>query len=92
MQRWTIYDRYGNQLYLTEERWRHALEKRPWLGDLFDDVFDAVRRGRRQQDPLNPRKYKYYLRCPKLLPEFLSSYYLPSTLVRLTDVFQTIMS
>ena len=29
--RWDMYDRYGNQIYLTKERWQHALEKRPWL-------------------------------------------------------------
>lgn len=68
--RWDMYDRYGNQIYLTEERWRHALEKRPWLDTYFDDVLETIRRGRRQQEPLQPYKYKYYWPCAALQPEF----------------------
>jgi hypothetical protein len=66
--RWEIYDRYGNHIYLTNERWRHALEKRPWLADHLDDVLATIRHGQRRQDPLNSRKYKYYLACEMLEP------------------------
>ncbi len=31
--KWTVQDRYGNIVYMTAERWRHALEKRLWLAD-----------------------------------------------------------
>lgn len=68
--RWILHDRYGNQIYMTKERWEHALEKRPWLDDYLNDVFTTIRRGRRQQDPFNRRKYKYYWPCDQLLPEF----------------------
>ena len=68
--RWIEHDRYGNLIYMTEERWFHALEKRPWLDLYFDEVLATIRYGRRQQDPLNPRKYKYYRSCNDLLPEF----------------------
>lgn len=67
---WEVYDRYGNKIYMTAERWNHALEKRPWLADLFADTLDTLRHGRRQQDPLNPQKYKYYRPCPDLEPEY----------------------
>ncbi len=67
---WQASDRYGNLIYITEERWQHALEKRPWLAGYFDDVIDTIRFGRRTQDPLNPSKYKYYWPCPLLEPEF----------------------
>lgn len=67
---WEMYDRYGNKIYMTAERWSHALEKRPWLTDWFDQVLDTVRRGRRQQDPLNPQKYKYYWPVPGLEPDY----------------------
>ena len=70
MQQWTVYDRYGNQIYMTEERWQHALEKRPWLDDLLDDVLTTIQHGRRQQDPLNSQKYKYYWPCQPLMPIF----------------------
>ncbi len=69
-QRWTVHDRYGNQIYMTQERWQHALEKRPWLEAYFHDVLATLRRGRRTQDPLNPQKYKYTYPFDALFPEF----------------------
>ena len=68
--RWELYDRYGNKLYMTAERWLHAQEKRPWLTDYLDQVLETIRRGRRRQDPLNPRKYKYYWPVSGLEPEY----------------------
>ena len=65
-----LYDRYGNKLYMTAERWLHAQEKRPWLTDYLDQVLETIRRGRRRQDPLNPRKYKYYWPVSGLEPEY----------------------
>jgi hypothetical protein len=67
---WKIYDRYGNKIYMTAERWYHIIESRPWLADYHDEVLTALRRGRRKQDTLNPRKYKYYWPCDDLLPDF----------------------
>lgn len=67
---WDVHDRYGNKIYMTAERWNHALERRPWLADFFDDALDTLRHGRRQQDPLNPQKYKYYRPCPDLELEY----------------------
>ena len=68
--RWDLYDRYGNKLYMTAERWLHAQEKRPWLADYLGQVLETIRRGRRRQDPLNPRKYKYYWPVSGLEPEY----------------------
>jgi hypothetical protein len=68
--RWEVEDRYGNHIYMTSERWQHALEKRPWLAGFLDEALTTMRRGRRQQDPLNSRKYKYYWPCSALLPEY----------------------
>ena len=55
---------------MTAERWLHAQEKRPWLTDYLDQVLETIRRGRRRQDPLNPRKYKYYWPVSGLEPEY----------------------
>ncbi len=68
--RWYVYDRYGNKIYMTRERWRHVLNSRPWLADYHDDVLSTLRQGRRKQDSLNPRKYKYYWPCDDLSPDF----------------------
>ena len=67
---WELFDRYGNPIYMTNERWLHAQEKRPWLADHLDEVLSTLRRGRREQDPLNTRKYKYYWPCHSLGTEF----------------------
>jgi hypothetical protein len=29
LKKWTVQDRYGNEIYLTAERWHHILEARP---------------------------------------------------------------
>ena len=63
---WEIYDRYGNKIYMTAERWQHALESRPWLADYHNEVLMTIQRGRRKQDPLKPHKYKYYRHCDDL--------------------------
>lgn len=69
-ERWEVHDRYGNKIYMTAERWLHAVQRRPWLADCHYEALETVRRGRRKQDPLNPRKYKYYRVCERLLPDF----------------------
>jgi len=66
VRRWTVRDRRGRKIYLTEERWRHIVELHDELSDLFDDVLDTIRKGRRRQDPHDPQTYKYYRRCERL--------------------------
>jgi hypothetical protein len=59
--RWTVRDRYGNDVYLTDERWQHITE--PWghpeMAEFEDELRETVNTGDRQQDSLNPRKYRY---------------------------------
>ncbi|GAB4289566.1 MAG: hypothetical protein Fur0025_24090 [Oscillatoriaceae cyanobacterium] len=59
--RWTVRDRYGNDIYLTEERWEHIIdpENHPEMEMCEDQLEETIRSGRRQQDPLNPQKYLY---------------------------------
>ena len=61
--RWTIQDRNGNSIYLTNERWRHMTEanNHPEMADYEDHVQITIRRGIRRQELLNPRKYRYTL-------------------------------
>lgn len=69
MRKWTVQDRYGKTIYITEERWQHILECRPELEPHFDKFLETLRTGRRKQDPLIPNKYRYYKRFDELLPE-----------------------
>ncbi len=66
--RWTVQDRDGNPIYLTEERWQHIVEanNHPELADYEDHLQAAIRQGRRRQEPLNPRKYRYTQPCDDL--------------------------
>lgn len=70
MSQWTVHDRYGNEIYMTQERWDYILRYHDKLDGLLDDVLDTLRKGRRRQDPANPSKYKYYRRCDALPPEY----------------------
>ena len=59
--RWTIQDRYGYYIYLTEERWNHIIEdmNHPEIADYEEYIKDTIQTGRRKQDALNPQKYRY---------------------------------
>ena len=59
--RWTIRDREGQEIYLTQERWEHIVEptNHPEMEDFEEELRQTVQQGRRKQDPLNPQKYTY---------------------------------
>jgi len=59
--RWTVSDRYGNEVYLTRERWEHIIDalNHPEMADCEEQLQETIQTGKRTQDPLNPRKYRY---------------------------------
>lgn len=59
MQYRVIHDRFGNEIYLTEERWLHILDRHDELIGRLDDVLDTVCYGQRRQEVLEPQKYRY---------------------------------
>lgn len=70
MAKWAVRDRWGNEIYLTEERWQHILERHEELVGLIDEVLETLRRGRRRQETLDPNRYRYRRPCAMLPPEF----------------------
>jgi hypothetical protein len=60
--RWTVQDRYGNPIYLTQERWQHIIAEKnhPEMNGYEEYLKLTLRKGLRRQEPLNPRKYRYY--------------------------------
>jgi len=58
---WTVHDRYGNAIYLTEERWTHITDNlnHPEMRDYEAELQATIRTGQRKQDILNPHKYRY---------------------------------
>jgi len=59
--RWTVQDRHGNSIYLTQRQGEHIVDpaNHPEMIDYEDHLRETIRFGRRQQEPLNPRKYRY---------------------------------
>lgn len=59
--RWTVVDRDGYPIYLTEERWQHIIDpgNHPEVVSFEEHLKTTIRKGRRRQEPLNPRKYRY---------------------------------
>jgi len=59
--RWTVQDGEGQSIYLTEERWQHITNaaNHPEMADQEDHLKTTLQKGRRRQEPLNPRKYRY---------------------------------
>ena len=59
--RWVVRDRYGNDIYLTDERWEHITESRnhPEISAYEEHLIETIQSGRRRQDSLNPQKYRY---------------------------------
>lgn len=60
--RWVIQDRAGNSIYLTQERWEHITDQTNHheMVDYEDYLKTTLKKGQRHQEPLNPRKYRYY--------------------------------
>ena len=57
-----IQDRYDNLIELTDERWQHIITYHPELEGCRDGVLEAIRKGVRRQDVVEPEKYKLTLR------------------------------
>ena len=59
--RWVVRDRYGNDIYLTDERWEHIVEpmNHPEMSAFEEHLKETVQSGRRRQDLLNAQKFRY---------------------------------
>jgi len=56
-----VFDREGRQVYLTRERWEHALYHPGMHEALLESVLDTLRQGRCKQDAYDPAKFKHTL-------------------------------
>jgi len=59
---WIQRDRFGNDIYLTGERWEHitAPDNHSEVEPYFDYVKETIRLGHRRQDAFDPNGYQYY--------------------------------
>lgn len=63
-------DRRGNRIYLTWERWEHALGHPGMDEGVLEAVLDTLRQGDRQQDQYDQAKYKYIRSFAELPPPY----------------------
>jgi len=56
-----VQDRFGNTVYLTDERWKHITTSHPQLRAKRAEVLSTIRSGKRWQDASMPEKF-YYLK------------------------------
>ena len=54
-----IHDKFGNEIYLTDERWEHIVETHEEMLSYRNHLFATLRTGQRRQDAFDPSKYKY---------------------------------
>ncbi len=54
-----VQDRYGNEIYLTDERWKHIAKRHPQLKPYRIEVLRTVRLGKRSQDAWHANKFYY---------------------------------
>ena len=59
--RWVVRDRYGHDIYLTDERWEHIIEpvNHPEMSAYEEYLKETIQAGKQNQDSLNPQKYRY---------------------------------
>jgi hypothetical protein len=65
-----VTDRFGNEIYLTDERWLHIIETHEEMVNYRSHLFVTIRTGRRRQDTFDSSKYKYSRRFTDLPEEF----------------------
>ena len=55
--RWTVQDKDGHNIYLTQERWEHIIESinHPEMKEYEAELKETVKTGNRKQDSLNPQ-------------------------------------
>lgn len=65
---WPVFvqDREGYRIYLTWERWEHALNHPGMHEGLLDYVLETLRKGKRKQDSYDTAKFKYTCNFPDL--------------------------
>jgi len=68
--RWTVQDRFGDEIYLTNERWEHIIapENHPEMTGYEEQLQDTIKSGQRTQDSLVSNKY-YYRKAFDNLPD-----------------------
>ncbi len=59
--RWSVFDRYKNEICITDERWNHIIEptNHPEMTLCEEQLKQTLRKGDRKQEALNPQKYRY---------------------------------
>lgn len=62
-----VQDRFGNDVYLTDERWRHIVQRHGVLASFRAEILKTIRSGKRLQDADYPDTF-FYQKAVRGLP------------------------
>ncbi len=54
-----VQDKFGNTIYLTDERWQHIVRRHSVLKGFKNEVLKTIRIGKREQDDFYSDKFLY---------------------------------
>jgi hypothetical protein len=64
-----VQDRFGNTIYLTDERWNHIVKAHRQMNGHRAEVLSAIRSGKRRQDRTILEKF-FYKKSVRFLSQF----------------------
>lgn len=54
-----VHDKFGNTIYLTDERWNHIIKRHALLKDRKNDILKTLRSGKRRRDDSHLDTFSY---------------------------------
>jgi hypothetical protein len=63
-----VYDKWGNEIYLTDERWQHIITRHPDMAGCRQQLLLTLRTGEREEKPFGSGKYFYRKKFRHLRP------------------------
>lgn len=63
-----VMDKWGHEIYLTDERWRHIVFRHPDMDGRKEQVLVTLKNGSREENPIGSSKYIYSKKFKHLRP------------------------
>jgi hypothetical protein len=63
-----VHDQWGNEIYLTDERWQHIISRHPDKTGCRQQLLLTIRTGQRREVAIGSNKYQYWKKFHHLRP------------------------
>lgn len=63
-----VTDKWGNTIYLTDERWQHIIARHPEMIGRRKQLLMTLQAGERIENPIGSKKFNYWKRFRNLRP------------------------